>query len=102
MRRTSAIRNTGLVIVLLALSTPLTGCGFIIAPAQHSVARVAQLSVKGADAGIAHGRKAAKVVSKAAISATQAAVDGLRPATVRSTQSGRQPPGPVSRGAPLQ
>jgi len=102
MKRTLTIGYARLAILLLALSTPLTGCGFIIAPAQHSVARAAQLSVKGADAGIAHGRKAAKVVSQAAISATQAALDGLRPATVKTTQSGRQPPGPVSRGAPLQ
>lgn len=101
MRRTLTIEKTRLVILLLALSTPLTGCGFIMAPAQHSVARVAQLSVKGADAGIAHGKEAAKVVSQAAISVTEAAVDGLRPATVRTTRSDRQP-GPISRGAPLQ
>lgn len=101
MRRTLTTGTTRLVILLLGLSTPLTGCGFIMAPAQHSVTRAAQLSVKGVDAGIAHGKEAAKVVSQAAISATQAAIDGLRPATARTTQADRQP-GPLSRGAPLQ
>lgn len=101
MRRTLTPGKTRLVILLLALSTPLTSCGFIMAPAQHGVARAAQLSVKGADAGIAHGKEAAKIVSQAAISATQAAVDGLRPATVRTNQADRQP-GPISRSTPLQ
>lgn len=101
MRRTLTPGTTRLVILLLALSTHLTGCGFIMAPAQHSAARAAQLSVKGADAGIAHSKEAAKVVSQAAISATQAAIDGLRPATVRTTRADRQP-GPISRSAPLQ
>ncbi len=101
MRKTLSTATTRLVLLLLGLSTPLMSCGFIMAPAQHGVARAAQLGVKGADAGIAHGKEAAKIVSQAAISATQAAVDGLRPAAARTTQADRQP-GPISRSAPLQ
>ncbi|MES3008076.1 MAG: hypothetical protein V4751_09925 [Pseudomonadota bacterium] len=87
-------------LLLLGLATGLAGCGFIMAPAQHGAAKVAQLSVKGADAGLAHGKEAAKIVTQTAISATQTAIDGLRPSTVRATQSDRQP-GPVTRvGAP--
>ncbi len=99
MRRTLWTGTTRLVL-LLGLSTPLIGCGFIMAPAQHGVAMAAQLSVKGADAGIAHGKEAAKTVSQAAISATHAAVDSLRPATARSSQRDRQP-GPIGRSTPL-
>ncbi len=74
----------------------LSGCGFVMAPAQHGVARAAQLSVKGADTTIAHGKAAAKIVARSAISATQAAIDGLKPSTVRATHSERQP-GPITR-----
>lgn len=99
MRRTL---STGIIrlALLLGLSTSLIGCGFILAPAQHGVARAAQLSVKGTDAGIAHGKEAAKTVSQAAISATHAAVDSLRPATARSSRRDRQP-GPIGRSTPL-
>ncbi len=98
---TATTRTTRVVLLLLGLSTPLMSCGFIMAPAQHGIARAAQLGVRGADAGIAQSKEAAKIVSQAAISASQAAVDGLRPATVRTTQADRQP-GPINRSAPLQ
>lgn len=74
---------------LLTLGTLLclNGCGFITQPLGYSATFVAQGAVKGADAGIHYGAKAAKTVAETAISVASAAKNSLHATAVKASDT---------------
>jgi hypothetical protein len=61
--------------LLAVLAVALNACGFVTAPAQHAVARSAQLGVKTYDKGVEKGEEAAIMVRDTAVITAHVAAD---------------------------